>query len=131
MICEMRFQVPNSELSLWQEEQKDLEGGGRSTDGIDSKPDQMTAAKVLNEKIQKRVVNPAGLESAIITSVQDLALLTPRGNFSLDFYESFARLHGKTHDHKMSYGDINKVFMLQQPDKAHIVYVLQLDSPLS
>lgn len=57
-------------------------------------------------------------------------MLIPRGNYSLDFYSNFAKLHGKTHDYKIMFKDINKIFLLQKPDGVHMVYLLQLDQPL-
>lgn len=57
-------------------------------------------------------------------------MIIPRGNYSLDFYSNFAKLHGKTHDYKIMFKDINKIFLLQKPDGVHMVYLLQLDQPL-
>jgi len=54
-------------------------------------------------------------------------MIIPRGNYSLDFYGNFAKLHGKTHDYKIMFKDINKIFLLQKPDGVHMVYLLQLD----
>lgn len=57
-------------------------------------------------------------------------MLIPRGNYSLDFYSNFAKLHGKTHDYKIMFKDINKIFLLMKPDGVHMVCLLQLDQPL-
>lgn len=57
-------------------------------------------------------------------------MLIPRGNYSLDFYTTFAKLHGKTHTYKIMFKDIDKIFMLQKPDGVHIVYILHLKQPL-
>jgi len=65
-----------------------------------------------------------------VASIQDLPFIIPRGNYSLDFYGNFAKLHGKTHDYKIMFKDINKIFLLQKPDGVHMVYLLQLDQPL-
>jgi structure-specific recognition protein 1 len=54
----------------------------------------------------------------------------PRGNYTLDFYSDFAKLHGKTHDYKILFTDISKIFLLQKPDGVHMVYLLQLNQPL-
>ena len=73
--------------------------------------DEMTAAKLLNQKIHQKVDIPifAGESTA---SIQDLPMIIPRGNYSLDFYSNFAKLHGKTHDYKIMFKDIDKIFML-------------------
>lgn len=57
-------------------------------------------------------------------------MVIPRGNYSLDFYSNFAKLHGKTHDYKIMFKDIDRIFMLQKPDGVHVVYILHLTSPL-
>lgn len=57
-------------------------------------------------------------------------MIIPRGKISLDFYTGFAKLHGKTHDYKINYKDIQKIFLLQKPDGVHMVYLVQLDVPL-
>jgi len=57
-------------------------------------------------------------------------MVIPRGNYSLDFYSTFAKLHGKTHDYKINFKDIDKIFMLQKPDGVHVVYILHLSEPL-
>ena len=57
-------------------------------------------------------------------------MVIPRGNYSLDFYSNFAKLHGKTHDYKIMFKDISKIFMLQKPDGVHVVYIVHLSQPL-
>jgi structure-specific recognition protein 1 len=42
----------------------------------------------------------------------------------LEFYNTFAKLHGKTHDYKIMFKDISKVFMLAKPDGIHMVYLI-------
>ena len=89
----------------------------------------MTAAKLFDQKIHKKA-NIGEFAGEIITSIQDLPMLIPRGNYSLDFYSNFAKLHGKTHDYKIMFKDISKVFMLHKPDDVHVVYILHLSNPL-
>ena len=57
-------------------------------------------------------------------------MVIPRGNYSLDFYSNFAKLHGKTHDYKIMFKDIDKIFMLNKPDGVHVAYILHLSQPL-
>ena len=89
----------------------------------------MTAAKLLDDKIHQKA-NIGQFAGAVVASIQDLPMIIPRGNYSLDFYSNFAKLHGKTHDYKIMFKDINKIFLLQKPDGVHMVYLLQLDQPL-
>lgn len=89
----------------------------------------MTAAKLFDAKIHKRA-NIGEFAGAVLASLPDLPLVVPRGVYSLDFYASFAKLHGKTHDYKLQFTDIAKVFLLPKPDGAHMAYLLQLATPL-
>lgn len=89
----------------------------------------MTAAKLLNQKIHDKA-NIGEFAGEIVASIQDLPLIIPRGNYSLDFYSNYCKLHGKTYDYKIMFRDINRIFMLEKPDGVHMVYVLQLDQPL-
>lgn len=89
----------------------------------------MTAAKLFDQKIHAKA-NIGEFAGAVVCSIQVLPMIIPRGNYSLDFYGNFAKLHGKTHDYKIMYKDINKIFLLQHPDGVHMVYLLHLDQPL-
>jgi structure-specific recognition protein 1 len=83
----------------------------------------MTAAKLFDDKIHKKA-NIGEFAGAVIASIQDLPLIIPRGYYSLEFYNTFAKLHGKTHDYKIMFKDISKVFMLTKPDGVHMVYLI-------
>ena len=145
----MRFHVPNNELEQYEQEREQLrierrkkraeekkksagEGeeekkGEQEEDSSEEETEEdMTAAKLFNQKILKKA-NIGEFAGEIVCSIQDLPMLIPRGNYSLDFYSNFAKLHGKTHDYKISFKDINKIFMLQKPDGIHMVYLLHLD----
>ena len=134
----MRFYVPNNELENIKEEEKkkdkkkkekdeEKEEGEESEDEEDEV--EITPAKVLNDKI----VKAAGLgefAGEMIASLADLPMIIPRGKYSLDLYATFAKLHGRTHDYKILYKDINKGFLLPKPDGIHMAYVLHLKNPL-
>lgn len=89
----------------------------------------MTAAKLFNAKIHDKA-NMDEFSGDTVCSIQDLPMLIPRGNYSLDFYSTFARLHGKTRDYKINFKDISQIIMLEKPDGIHMVYVLHLNTPL-
>ena len=86
----------------------------------------MTAAKLFDDKIHK-FANIGEFAGSVIAQVPDLPLLIPRGNYSLDFYNNHVKLHGKTHDYKIMFKEIGKVFLLKKPDGLHFIYLLQLD----
>lgn len=139
----MRFFVPNTELEHMEkkkEEQK-KEKKAEEEPKKDRKSDEeeeseeeeteidITPAKILNDKI----VKAAGIgeyAGEVVASLAELPMLIPRGKYSLDMYSTFAKLHGRTHDYKLLYKDINKGFLLPKPDGVHMTYVLHLRSPL-
>lgn len=123
----MRFHVPNNELDAYMREQN--AESKKQADSEEEENEEMTAAKIFDDKIHQKA-NIGQFAGAIVTSIQDLPMVIPRGNYSLDFYSTFAKLHGKTHDYKILFKDINKIFLLQKPDGVHMVYLLQLDQPL-
>lgn len=124
----MRFHVPNNEIDKYHEDlqaQREAEGKGDEEDV----QDDMTAAKMFNQKIIERA-NIDQSSGSVIASIQDIPMMIPRGNYSLDFYSNFAKLHGKTHDYKILNKDFNKIFLLQKPDGVHMIMLIQLDQPL-
>ena len=144
----MRFHVPNNELDIYQQEREvakaeerkkrnaekkaageEIKEGEDAEESDDEDEDDMTAAKLFDQKIHKKA-NIGEFAGEIVASIQDLPMVIPRGNYSLDFYSNFAKLHGKTHDYKIMFKDISKIFMLQKPDGVHVVYILHLSQPL-
>jgi structure-specific recognition protein 1 len=156
ILCEMRFHVPNNELEAWEEaraKEKEAERTERkktkATKGDEETKDgdekmkaeeegssseeesetEMTAAKLFDNKIHQKA-NIGEFAGEIICSIQDLPMLIPRGIYSLDFYSNLCKLHGKTHDYKIMFKDVNKIFLLQKPDGVHMVQLFHLDQPL-
>ncbi|EFA86245.1 structure-specific recognition protein 1 [Heterostelium album PN500] len=65
-----------------------------------------------------------------IVVLNDIHFLTPRGRFDIEMYPTFLRLHGKTHDYKVSYDTISKLFQLPRQDQSHMFFVISLDPPV-
>lgn len=137
----MRFYVPNNELDIIMEQKEQEEEkkkpakkqGSKSSqdDEEEEEPEenQLTAAKILNEKI----IKAAGLgefAGEMIATLPDLPMVIPRGKYSFDMYADFVKLHGRTNDYKILYKDIHKCFLLPKPDGIHMAYILSLKNPL-
>ena len=139
----MRFYVPNNELGNQEEdkeeskkndkkkEEKKKETKEKMEDGEEDEedksdneePEDITPAKVFNDKI----IKAAGIgefAGEVVASLAELPMLIPRGKYSLDLYSTFIKLHGRTHDYKLLYKDINKGFLLPKPDGVHMAYVI-------
>jgi len=102
----MRFHVPNNELDKLRAE-KEKENVDEDEESVEEK----TPANIFNDRILEKA-NISQVGGSVIASVRDLPMQTPRGNYSLDFYSTFAKMHGKTHDFKIMYKDISKGFLL-------------------
>jgi len=138
-ITEMRFYIPG--MATIHTEGEDLEKSAKkaNTEGNEGEDSEnlvlgedgeaMTAAAVFHDTIKQkadlRMVTGEG-----IGSFQDLLCLTPRGRFEVDFYPTFLRLRGKTHDYKINYVSVIKLFLLPKPDEMHMMFVVGLDPPI-
>lgn len=60
-----------------------------------------------------------------------MPLQVPRGKYTLDMFATYAKFHGRTHDYKIMYKDIIKVFQLPRIDRDQMVILIQLSKPLN
>jgi structure-specific recognition protein 1 len=51
-------------------------------------------------------------------------MLIPRGKYTMDMYENYAKFHGRTHDYKIMYNEVKKVFQLPRADTLHMAIVI-------
>ena len=116
ILCEMRFYVPNMEKTDEDEEPgKDAEDkidSGANKDGdekSENSADEITPAKIFNDQILK-FANLGDSAGEIIASFHDLPLMVPRGKYTLNMFSNYAKFHGRTHDYKIMYKDIVKMF---------------------
>lgn len=112
-----------------QKKSKDAEIEDGEKSESDEEEDDITPAKILNDKIIK-AADLGEYAGDVIASFTELPLIIPRGKYTLDLYSNFAKLHGRTHDYKIMFSDIAKGFLLPKPDTVHMAYVLQLKTPL-
>jgi structure-specific recognition protein 1 len=57
--------------------------------------------------------------------------MVPRGKYTLQMFQNYAKFHGKTHDYKIIYKDIIKMFQLPKVDRNDMVILFQLSKPLN
>mmetsp|Transcript_25537 Transcript_25537/g.19311 ORF Transcript_25537/g.19311 Transcript_25537/m.19311 type:complete len:121 (-) Transcript_25537:893-1255(-) len=120
----MRFYVPKNELDNLDEEEKKKEEDGQGEEGEgEDEGQEITPAKVLCDKIVK-AAKLGEFAGEVIASLSELNLLIPRGKYSMDFFDNFLKLHGRTHDYKILFKDIKKMFLLPKPDGVHMVFVI-------
>ena len=89
--------------------------------------EDLTSAKKLHLEIKKRAKIGGG---EAIATLNELPMITPRGKYSLDMYQTFLKFHGRTHDYKILYRNINRAFLLPKPDGVHMAFVIALNTPV-
>jgi structure-specific recognition protein 1 len=57
-------------------------------------------------------------------------MVTPRGKYSLEFYQSFIKMHGKTYDYKLLNKNITRAVLLPKPDNLHVCFVIGLENAI-
>ena len=92
------------------EEKKQAKGEGEGEEGEEEDSEEdITPAKLFNDQILKYASLGDGVGD-VIASFQDMHLAVPRGKYTLNMYENYAKFHGKTHDYKILYKDISRLF---------------------
>ena len=74
-----------------------------------------------------KIVAKAGLgdfQGDILCSFEELPMMIPRGKYTLDMYDEFAKFHGRTYDYKIMYEDIKKIFQLPRLDLNQMAIVM-------
>ena len=101
--------MEETESQLEKKKAKDDKEEAKDGDKSDASDDEDTPATIMNEKILQHagIGDQAG---DIIAQFEDLPLMVPRGKYTLEMYSNYAKFHGKTHDYKIMYKDIAKMF---------------------
>ncbi|XP_050224067.1 FACT complex subunit SSRP1 [Mercurialis annua] len=86
-------------------------------------------AQVFRDKITSMAdVNPGG-EEAVVT-FDGVAILTPRGRYSVELHLSFLRLQGQANDFKIQYSSVVRLFLLPKSNQPHTFVIVTLDPPI-
>lgn len=120
MVCELRFYIPNTTAPKGDADEENKEA-------VDA-PEKPQAGQLFQEIMKK--VNVDTLAGDAVVSFQDLPLITPRGKYSLDMYQQFLKFHGRTHNFKVLYKNISRVFVLPKLDGQHMGFVIGLVTPI-
>ncbi|XP_022739882.1 FACT complex subunit SSRP1-like isoform X1 [Durio zibethinus] len=86
-------------------------------------------AQVFREKIMSVADVGAGVEEAVVT-FEGIAILTPRGRYSVELHLSFLRLQGQANDFKIQYSSVVRLFLLPKSNQPHTFVVVTLDPPI-
>lgn len=132
MVCEMRFFVPSVAPVGKKEDPKageEKKAEEEHPEGEEGKEEEVTPAQQLYQDIIKKANIGTFADEAIVT-LPELPMITPRGKYSLDMYQTYLKFHGRTHNFKILYRNINKAFALPKPDGQHIAFVIALTTPI-
>ena len=121
MLCEMRLYIPNKNS----EEQAEANGEDKSNT---SNEKEHHSAAVLKEQIMKYA--NVGTYGDAIVHLPEMPMITPRGKFDLYLLKNMMKIHGPSHDYKISYKNIFKALLLPKPDGIHFAFVVGLTNPL-
>uniref|UniRef100_A0A1J3JK75 FACT complex subunit SSRP1 n=1 Tax=Noccaea caerulescens TaxID=107243 RepID=A0A1J3JK75_NOCCA len=86
-------------------------------------------AQVLRQAITARADVNAGVEEAVVT-FEGIAVLTPRGRYTVELHLSFLRLVGLANDFKIQYSSVVRLFLLPKSNQPHTFVVISLDPPI-
>ncbi|XP_068642864.1 FACT complex subunit SSRP1-like [Aristolochia californica] len=109
-LMEISFHVPNSNTQFV---------------GDENHP----PAQVFRDKIMSMADVGASGEDAVAL-FEGIAILTPRGRYTVELHLSFLRLQGQANDFKIQYTSIVRLFVLPKSNQPHTFVVVTLDPPI-
>ncbi|KAF4350909.1 hypothetical protein CsatB_021651 [Cannabis sativa] len=109
-LMEISFHIPNSNTQFV---------------GDENRP----PAQVFRDKIMSMADVGAGGEDAVVT-FEGIAILTPRGRYSVELHLSFLRLQGQANDFKIQYSSVVRLFLLPKSNQPFTFVVVTLDPPI-
>uniref|UniRef100_A0A803LFN3 FACT complex subunit SSRP1 n=1 Tax=Chenopodium quinoa TaxID=63459 RepID=A0A803LFN3_CHEQI len=107
-LMEISFHIPNSNTQFV---------------GDENRP----SAQVFHDKIMSMADVDA--EEAVVT-FDGIAILTPRGRYSVELHLTFLRLQGQANDFKIQYSSVVRLFCLPKSNQPHTFVVITLDPPI-
>ncbi|GLT35391.1 hypothetical protein SLA2020_098490 [Shorea laevis] len=109
-LMELSFHIPNSNPQFV---------------GDENRP----PAQVFCDKIMSVADVGAGAEEAVVT-FEGIAILTPRGRYSVELHLCSLRLQGQANDFKIQYSSVVRLFLLPKANQPHTFVVVTLDLPI-
>ncbi|KAJ8325965.1 hypothetical protein BDV3_003822 [Batrachochytrium dendrobatidis] len=95
----------------------------------DAEGEVLTAAALFCDTVKQKADMDSILSESIV-SFSELLCITPRSRFVVEMHEAYFRLRGKSHDYKILYSAIKRMFLVPKPDDLHYMFIVGLDPPL-
>ncbi|GAA5863656.1 hypothetical protein JCM8547_003683 [Rhodosporidiobolus lusitaniae] len=136
-ISEMRLYLPGSARGMKKKGDKakakaeGVKDGEESSEGESEEEDEDgdAAAQVFHDAVKEKAAIGQVVGESFCT-IPDILCVTPRGRFDIDLYPDFMRLRGKTYDYRVTYPQIQRLFLLPKPDDIHSQLVVNIDPPI-
>lgn len=85
--------------------------------------------------VPRGVVHDASRTIRCVTPENSLSasafrLPVPAMSTDIDIYSDFMRLRGKTYDYRVTYQQVQRLFLLPKPDDTHTQLVVNIDPPI-
>ncbi|KAK1312914.1 FACT complex subunit SSRP1 [Acorus calamus] len=109
-LMELTFHIPNSNTQFV---------------GDESRP----PAQVFHDKIVTMTDVGSTGEEPVVT-FEGIAILTPRGRYSVELHHQFMRLQGQANDFKIQYSSVVRLFLLPKFNQPHTFVVVSLEPPI-
>ncbi|EGC33185.1 hypothetical protein DICPUDRAFT_95110 [Dictyostelium purpureum] len=140
-IVEMRFFAPtrpvkeDEQKEKKEKEKKEGQEGENEDEEEEEEEDEededeeLTPIEIFQQTIMNKsdMVSNVGKSLVVFSSIQ---FLTPRGRIDIEMYPTFLKLHGKTHDYKVPYDSISRLFQFDRQDQKHIFFIISLEPPI-
>ncbi|KAK4705999.1 FACT complex subunit SSRP1/POB3, partial [Phenoliferia sp. Uapishka_3] len=143
-VSEIRLYLPGTAKGMKKKEAKakvKAEGGeedakmkGSDAEDSDEESEEEddageSAAQVFHDAVKEKA-DIGQITGEALCTIPDVLCLTPRGRFDIDMHGDFMRLRGKTYDYRISYSQVQKLFLLPKPDDIHCQFVVNIDPPI-
>ncbi|KAK1264710.1 FACT complex subunit SSRP1 [Acorus gramineus] len=109
-LMELTFHIPNSNTQFV---------------GDESRP----PAQVFHDRIVTMTDVGSTGEEPVVT-FEGIAILTPRGRYSVELHHQFMRLQGQANDFKIQYSSVVRLFLLPKFNQPHTFVVVSLEPPI-
>ncbi|BGP11492.1 FACT complex subunit POB3 [Rhodotorula toruloides] len=137
-VSEMRLYIPGSARGMKKKGDKakakaegDVKGEDESEEEDEDEEDEEgeAAAQAFHDAVKEKAA--IGLIAGeTICTLPEVLCTTPRGRFDIDIYADFMRLRGKTYDYRVTYQQVQRLFLLPKPDDIHSQLVVNIDPPI-
>ncbi|KAJ2126775.1 FACT complex subunit [Coemansia sp. RSA 921] len=121
-LVEVRFYVPGTTTNT-----KKADSDGEQASGEEE--EEVSAASVVHDTIKERA-DLGQVSGDSFVQFPEILCLTPRGRYNIDLFSGFLRLHGKTYDYKISYQQVQRLFLVSKPDELHMMFIVGLNPPI-